>query len=100
MSERHVDPTGKAALFGDLAAQPAPGPETDGKTALFSSSRRRAGTVVVECSGCDARTRVSLVDVALRLGLGSVWFPFRRHQHWMQCPSCGRRRWCRIGWTD
>ncbi len=97
MARRHDDPTGKAALFGPAVA---PGTPNEGKAALFSSSPRRRGTVVIECADCLARTRVSLADLAVRLGTGSVWFPLRRHQHWLRCPACGRRRWCRIGWTD
>ena len=104
MSRRTVDPTGKAALFGSqVAAAPdqiTGGPHPYGKEALFSSPGRRAGTVVVECSRCGARTRVSYVDLGLRLALGSVWIPLQRHQHWMRCPSCERRRWCRIGWNE
>ena len=104
MSPRPVDPSGKAALFGaHVAAAPdqiANGPQPYGKDALFSSSRRRPGTVLVECSRCRARTRVSFVDLGLRLAVGSVWMPLQRHQHWMRCPSCERRRWCRIGWTE
>jgi len=101
---RSVDPTGKAALFGtQVTAAPdqiADGPHAYGKEALFSSPRRRPGTVLVECSACRARTRTSYIDLGLRLALGSAWIPLGRHQHWMRCPNCGRRHWCRIGWTD
>lgn len=103
MSGRTVDPTGKAALFSaDVAAAPdrvSSGPRNDGKAALFSSPPRRPGTVVIECSGCSARTRTSLAELAVRLVLGSMWMPLRRHGHWLRCPSCGTRQWCRIGWT-
>ena len=104
MSPRSVDPTGKQALFDTQPSAArdrlAPGPRTEGRTALFSTASRRPGTVLVECSACRVRSRVSLLDLGLRLATGSAWFPLRSHQHWMRCPSCGQRRWCRIGWTD
>ena len=104
MTGRYIDPTGKAALFGSgVAAAPdqiSSGRPNEGKAALFSMSPRRPGTVVIECSGCKARTRVTLVDLGLRLASGSAWLPIQRHQHWLRCPMCARRRWCRVGWTD
>ena len=104
MSPRAVDPTGKQALFDTQPSAArdrlAPGTRNEGRTALFSTAARQPGTVLIECSACRSRARVSLFDVGLRLMSGSAWFPLRRHQHWMRCPSCGQRRWCRIGWTD
>lgn len=100
-----LDPEGKRALFEapiavDRRQVLAPGATPDGKAALFSSGPPRPGTVLVTCSGCAARTRVSLVDVGVRLASLSVWLPARRHAHWMRCPACDRRTWCRIGWGD
>ena len=104
MTGRYMDPTGKAALFDhNVAAAPdqiSSGPHNQGKAALFSMPPRRPGTVVIECSGCKARTRASLVDLGLRLATGSAWLPIQRHSHWMRCPSCSQRHWCRVGWTD
>jgi hypothetical protein len=104
MTGRYVDPTGKAALFeNSVAAAPdqiSSGRANEGKKALFSMTPRRAGTVVIECSGCKARSRISLVDLGLRLASGSAWLPIPHHPHWVRCPSCGRRQWCRVGWTD
>lgn len=104
MTDGKVDPTGKRALFeAAVAAAPdraAFGPHNEGKDALFSMTPRRLGTVVVECSVCRVRTRASLLEVGRRLALGSVWFPLRRHSHWITCPSCRRRQWSRIGWTE
>ena len=101
---QRVDPTGKAALFSTgVAAAPdriAPGVQNEGRTALFSTPPRRSGTVLIECSSCRVRTRATLADLGLRLVSGSAWLPFQRHQHWLRCPACGTRRWCRIGWTD
>lgn len=103
MSDRPVDPTGKRALFDPAAAVPGPvvpPPSQEGRAALFSMPARRPGTVVVECSGCRTRTRSSLVDLGRRLASGSAWWPLRRYQHWMACPACGQRTWCRIGWHE
>jgi hypothetical protein len=99
-----LDPTGKQALFhATVAAAPdqfATKARNEGRAALFSGSRRRPGTVVIECSDCRVRSRTSLVDVGFRLASISAFVPFRRHPHWLRCPACGAWRWCRIGWTD
>ncbi|MHB1447253.1 MAG: hypothetical protein ACYCTI_00010 [Acidimicrobiales bacterium] len=104
MTGRRVDPKGKSALFeAAVSAAPdqiAPGLPPEGKTALFSIPPRRPGTVIVECSRCKTRTRSSLAGLGRRLASGSAWVPFRRYQHWMVCPACGRRVWCRIAWNE
>jgi hypothetical protein len=108
MTERLADPTGKRALFSSTDSDgpaEAGSPDTrvgapKGKAALFSTPARRPGTVVVECSDCKVRSRVSLGGLAVRLATGSVWIPLGHNQHWMRCPACGRRRWCRIGWFE
>jgi hypothetical protein len=104
LTNRWLDPTGKGALFeGSVEAAPdqlATGRPAEGKAALFSSGRRQAGTVLIECSACKSRTRASIADLGLRLATGSAWIPLRRHAHWMRCPACGRREWCRIGWNE
>ncbi len=102
---RGSDPTGKRALFESPVQAP---PETrlggasrEGRDALFSSDRRTPGTVVIECERCSARSRVGLAELGIRLLTGSAWLPGRGSRpHWMRCPSCNRRTWCRIGWTD
>ena len=105
------DPTGKRALF-EAAGGAAPvtagngesilNGQATGKAALFSTPARQPGTVIVECSSCQARSRVSLTDMARRLLTGSAWLPLLRpaYPHWLRCPACGERRWCRIGWTE
>ena len=104
MTDRQTDRTGKRALFSDpvgAASEPtAVAPDAGGRNALFSTPPRRAGTVIVECSDCKVRSRVALTGLALRLATGSAWVPLGRYQHWVRCPSCGRRRWCRIGWLE
>lgn len=89
---------GAALLFGD------PAPEVsrsgaEGVAALWSEGPRRPGTAVIECSHCDVRTRVDLVDAGVRLASLSVLNPFRRHPHRLVCPACAERTWCRIDWT-
>lgn len=101
---RKVDPTGRHALFSaPVSASPdqlLPGNRADGRDALFSTGPRQPGTVVVECSTCQARTRVSMVDLGVRLLSISAFLPLRRHPHWLRCPACAHHTWCRIGWTD
>lgn len=103
---RGLDPTGKRALFETpvVAARDTlrPGSDRAGRDALFSTGRRVPGTVVVECSGCETRTRIGFADVALRLAAFSWYVPLlkRSHPHRIRCPDCRRFRWCRIGWTE
>jgi hypothetical protein len=100
---RSLDPQGKRALFETpvSAARDTiqPGRTKEGKAALFSTGPHERGSVVVACSACEARSRISVADVAVRLTMGSIWFPLRRHSHWMSCPACGRRTWCEVRWT-
>jgi hypothetical protein len=106
MSEH--DPLGKRALF---SPPPAAAPEdlleddglvkrqaATGKQALFSAGPRRRGTAVVECSRCLNHTRMSLVEVGVRIALVSAWIPGKHFSRWMQCPECERRTWCRVHW--
>jgi len=101
-----VDPTGKRALFGSPGAARANGSSqtasSNGRAALFSSGPKRPGTVIVECSGCTARSRVSLIQLAMLLLVGSVWLPLAhgRFSRWMLCPACNTRQWCRTGWNE
>ncbi|MCU1455438.1 MAG: hypothetical protein JWN46_3584 [Acidimicrobiales bacterium] len=101
---RSLDPLGKRALFespvGAARDTIRSGSPSEGKDALYSTGPRRNGTVVVSCAGCDARSRINLTDLGMRLATVSVWLPIRKHSHWMRCPSCGRRTWCQIGWQD
>jgi hypothetical protein len=94
-----TDPTGKRALFSQ-AVTAAPVGRANGKAALFSTPPRRPGTVVIECAHCGVRSRETLLGLGFRLATGSLWMPLRSKPHWLRCPSCGRRSWCRIGWTE
>lgn len=102
--KREYDPQGRRALFEmpvDAARDSIrSGEAKEGKDALYSTGPRQAGSVVVECDGCHARTRISLTDVAMRLAQLSVWIPGRTKGHWMRCPACEKRTWCSVGWTD
>jgi len=71
-----------------------------GKAALFSDTRR-PGTVVVECSGCGASTRLSYVDFALNTLPFSLWLPpvpSIKYNRRMTCPACAEWTWVRAHW--
>lgn len=71
---------------------------TDSHEALYSVGEHESGTVVVTCSRCDVRSRIPVVESIIRILAISVWVPGRTYTHWMQCPSCQTRSWCRIDW--
>jgi len=100
---RSLDPQGKRALFETPVSAARDtirsGPAREGKEALYSTGPHERGSVVVACSGCQSRTRISVSDVLMRLTVVSLWMPVRRHSHWMKCPACGRREWCQVRWT-
>ena len=100
------DPLGKRALFSAPDA-----PRTNGgptgtmsgtmkKEALFTASEggRRLGTVVVECSSCGARTRLTWPEFAWRHLPVWLWVPWQRYSRFMSCPACDRRTWLGVAW--
>jgi len=93
---------GKKALFSPPPGPPQEqAPEGDvplGKGALYSAGPRRKGTVVVECSRCLNHTRMTTVELGVRVAFVSVWLPGKHYSRWMQCPECQRRTWCRVHW--
>lgn len=97
-----LDPQGRRALFETPVAAAndtvRSGRPREGKDSLYSTGPRQAGTVVVTCSGCKARSRINLTDLGLRWLTGSIWLPGRKDGHWMRCPSCNHRTWCSIDW--
>ena len=101
---KSYDPQGKRALFeapvGAARDTLRSGRPAEGKEALYSTGPRQPGTVVVRCSSCQARSRINLTDLGLRMLTVSAWLPGRKHSHWMRCPSCDHRTWCAIAWTD
>ena len=96
------DPLGKRALFSVAEAPQTNGPSTATitKESLFSASgdARRAGTVVVECSACGARSRLGWGEFAWRHLPVWLWFPWLRYSQYMSCPACERRAWLGVAW--
>jgi len=96
------DPLGKGALFSPPAAAPSPPHVGDsppeGRAAIFSVGPHRPGSVVVECSVCLNRTRMSALEAGVRILVGSLWVPGKHHSRWILCPECNRRTWSRIHW--
>jgi hypothetical protein len=104
MSPRLSDPEGRRALF---ETPPAPeagtvgsGHPREGRDAFFSTGPHQPGTVIVECSACKVRSRISIIDAGVRIARLSLWMPLARHSRRIRCPSCHRRAWCRIGWLE
>jgi hypothetical protein len=96
MSEQNRN--GREALFGPVPPPMDPKPPAgEGKQALFSAAPRRKGTVVVECSQCEARTPMPLASLGIRL-VPSLWIPGRSFSRLMRCPACGDPAWCRVHW--
>jgi|APFre7841882630_1041343.scaffolds.fasta_scaffold148885_2 hypothetical protein len=96
------DPLGKRALFSDPNTD-APEPEAvaktrGGKKSLYSTAERTGGTVVLECSACHSRSRVSYLDFAIRQLPVSFWTPWRHFSRFMTCPACGHRTWLAARW--
>ncbi|HLF69749.1 MAG TPA: hypothetical protein VI541_02200 [Actinomycetota bacterium] len=70
--------------------------DPQGKAALFSGAPLSAGRWVVECSDCEAITRLDTLGLLRGVLPLSVTIPLRRHTTWMRCPACGRQRWVKI----
>jgi hypothetical protein len=100
---RRDDPMGKRALFGPPpmhGEQQLPGSHDPGREAYFSSGPHETGTVVVDCSRCGEKTRISVLDAGIRLASLSLWIPGKRHSRRIRCPSCDHRAWCRVSLTE
>ena len=72
----------------------------DGKRALFSSAVPKLGTLVVECSRCHGRTRLSYPEFARRHLPYWAWTPWRRYSRYVSCPACGQRAWVAARWFE
>lgn len=113
------DPSGKRAIFStspeepttattsDPAAEPPGGqpgqPDQPPQRArAVHQDPPRPGTLVVECSSCEQKARVSYFDFALlNLPLGFfVPIPGRRFKHRMTCPVCSRWTWVEARWLE
>lgn len=101
------DPSGKRALFESppieiddpLKDDPLVDHHaSESHEALYSVGDRENGTVVIDCSRCEVRSRIPLVESVIRILAISLWVPGRPYNHWMQCPACQTRSWCRIHW--
>lgn len=103
------DPLGKRALFSVETRGRAPGtvdPNADGMEAhrpisaddRFDAARPRLGTVVVSCSECRARTRLTLADLLGRSLPLPLWNPLSKHSRLLRCPSCEVRTWAHVDW--
>ena len=103
------DPRGKRALFETPAVVVDDTVRDDvlitldlreGRAALFSVGPHQTGTGVVDCTNCGARTRISHLEILVRIVLISLWIPGKEHSRWLQCPNCQRRSWCRVEWAS
>jgi hypothetical protein len=91
------DPLGRRALFwapGMRSDERGPeSPETSGRRALFSPPAPRRGTLVLTCSSCGVRTRVTYAEFARRHLPFWLWIPGRKYSRLLACPACRRRTW-------
>jgi hypothetical protein len=101
------DPDGKRALFEsppieiDDTLRDDPLVErhdVEGHEAIYSAGHREDGTVVITCSRCSVRSRITLIETAVRILYISWWSPGKPYSRWMQCPACQTRSWCKIDW--
>jgi hypothetical protein len=61
---------------------------------------RKPGTLVVDCSRCHGRTRVTYVEFAQRHLPYWVWTPWKKYSRYAVCPSCGQRSWLAARWFE
>jgi hypothetical protein len=91
------DPLGRRALFwapGMRSEERGPeAPETSGRRAMFSPPAARRGTLVLACSSCGVRTRVTYAEFVRRHLPFWLWIPGRRFSRLLACPACSRRTW-------
>jgi hypothetical protein len=50
------------------------------------------------CSECKVRSRISVIETAVRIFSISWWNPMKHYSRWMQCPACQTRTWCKVEW--
>jgi hypothetical protein len=97
------DPLGRRALFSPPpeAARPSSAASA-GKESLFSASAgsRSWGTVVVDCSACGGRSRLSWVEFFRRHLPLWLWLPWLRYSNLMSCPACEQRTWLGVSWLS
>lgn len=105
MSPTTSDPFGKRALFDPAAdddaaklIKPTVRMGEQGKASLFTAGERRPGTVVLTCSSCRARSRVSLLELGLAHLPFWLWIPGRPYSRLLRCPACEQRTWVAVNW--
>ena len=89
--------SGRTAFFSAGEVPHEAPTASNGRRALFSAPPRRAGTIVVECTRCDARTPVPVLMLGTRLLL-SLWIPFKPHPRFLMCPACNHPAWTTVHW--
>jgi hypothetical protein len=103
-----ADRKGKRALFetppieieDSLKDEPLVGRhDVDGHEALYSAGHHERGTAVITCSACDVRTRLTHVELTVRILALSLWIPGRAYSRHLQCPACQTRAWCKVEWA-
>jgi hypothetical protein len=103
-----ADRKGKRALFetppieieDSLKDEPLVGRhDVDGHEALYSAGHHERGTAVITCSACDVRTRLTHVELTVRILALSLWIPGRPYSRHLQCPACQTRAWCKVEWA-
>ena len=72
--------------------------DVDGHDAFYSAGHHEPGTAVIKCSECDVRTRITHVELAVRILALSLWIPGRSYSRHIQCPACQTRAWCKVEW--
>jgi uncharacterized protein with PIN domain len=60
---------------------------------MFSPPTPARGTLVLGCSSCQARTRVTYAEFLRRHLPFWLWLPGRKFSRLLACPACGRRTW-------
>ncbi len=72
--------------------------DVDGHEALYSAGHHERGTGIITCSRCEVRTRVSHIDLGVRILALSLWIPGKLNSRYLQCPACQTRSWCKVEW--
>lgn len=70
----------------------------EGHDAIYSAGHREPGTVVIICSRCSVRSRITIIETAVRILYISWWVPGQPYSRWMQYPACQTRSWCKVDW--
>lgn len=94
------DPQGKRALFdpsagdaGERTIRPTVATGQAGKQSLFEAAERKPFTVVMHCSECGTKSRVSYVEYAARHFPLWLWIPGRSYSRLLRCTYCERLTW-------